>query len=143
MPADASVSWLSPGVPSAPSLIPKNWPDQGKIQIQNLSVRYDSSLKPVLKHVNALISPGQKVSVSSCPPRASRLPPGQNPLPQGWPWAPHTDKAQPPSPLLLPAPSAALTHQEDGYPTLPRLRGLLSGPPCKWSGALPGHCPHP
>ncbi|XP_015425505.1 PREDICTED: ATP-binding cassette sub-family C member 8 isoform X5 [Myotis davidii] len=44
----------------APSLIPKNWPDQGKIQIQNLSVRYDSSLKPVLKHVNALISPGQK-----------------------------------------------------------------------------------
>lgn len=43
-------------------MIPKNWPDQGKIQIQNLSVRYDSSLKPVLKHVNALISPGQKVS---------------------------------------------------------------------------------
>lgn len=50
-----------PAWPLAPSLIPKNWPDQGKIQIQNLSVRYDSSLKPVLKHVNALISPGQKV----------------------------------------------------------------------------------
>ncbi|XP_058993540.1 ATP-binding cassette sub-family C member 8 isoform X8 [Mustela lutreola] len=47
----------------APSLIPKNWPDQGKIQIQNLSVRYDSSLKPVLKHVNALISPGQKIGI--------------------------------------------------------------------------------
>nr|XP_023501902.1 ATP-binding cassette sub-family C member 8 isoform X4 [Equus caballus] len=46
-----------------PSLIPKNWPDQGKIQIQNLSVRYDSSLKPVLKHVNALISPGQKIGI--------------------------------------------------------------------------------
>lgn len=53
--------WLTPAWPPAPSLIPKNWPDQGKIQIQNLSVRYDSSLKPVLKHVNALISPGQKV----------------------------------------------------------------------------------
>ncbi|XP_036283428.1 ATP-binding cassette sub-family C member 8 isoform X1 [Pipistrellus kuhlii] len=49
--------------PPAPSLIPKNWPDQGKIQIQNLSVRYDSSLKPVLKHVNALISPGQKIGI--------------------------------------------------------------------------------
>ncbi|XP_037695234.1 ATP-binding cassette sub-family C member 8 isoform X3 [Choloepus didactylus] len=47
----------------ASSLIPKNWPDQGKIQIQNLSVRYDSSLKPVLKHVNALISPGQKIGI--------------------------------------------------------------------------------
>uniref|UniRef100_A0A804HI74 ATP binding cassette subfamily C member 8 n=1 Tax=Homo sapiens TaxID=9606 RepID=A0A804HI74_HUMAN len=47
----------------APSLIPKNWPDQGKIQIQNLSVRYDSSLKPVLKHVNALIAPGQKIGI--------------------------------------------------------------------------------
>uniref|UniRef100_A0A8D2K0N4 ATP binding cassette subfamily C member 8 n=1 Tax=Theropithecus gelada TaxID=9565 RepID=A0A8D2K0N4_THEGE len=47
----------------APSLIPKNWPDQGRIQIQNLSVRYDSSLKPVLKHVNALISPGQKIGI--------------------------------------------------------------------------------
>ncbi|ELW70759.1 ATP-binding cassette sub-family C member 8 [Tupaia chinensis] len=47
----------------APSLIPKNWPDQGKIQIHNLSVRYDSSLKPVLKHVNALIAPGQKIGI--------------------------------------------------------------------------------
>ncbi|XP_011748455.1 ATP-binding cassette sub-family C member 8 isoform X10 [Macaca nemestrina] len=56
----------------APSLIPKNWPDQGKIQIQNLSVRYDSSLKPVLKHVNALISPGQKP-----PDEASALAHGQ------------------------------------------------------------------
>lgn len=54
--------WLTPAWLPAPSMIPKNWPDRGKIQIQNLSVRYDSSLKPVLKHVNALISPGQKVT---------------------------------------------------------------------------------
>lgn len=45
----------------APAQIPQNWPDQGEIQIQNLSVRYDSTLKPVLKHVSAHISPGQKV----------------------------------------------------------------------------------
>lgn len=30
-------------------------------------MRYDSSLKPVLKHVNALISPGQKVSWGGSP----------------------------------------------------------------------------
>lgn len=76
----------------APSLIPKNWPDQGKIQIQNLSVRYDSSLKPVLKHVNALISPGQKVGAG----RAGQHPQGHLPTlqashsfrrPVSQPWA--------------------------------------------------------
>ncbi|XP_029438846.1 ATP-binding cassette sub-family C member 8 isoform X1 [Rhinatrema bivittatum] len=45
------------------SQIPQSWPDSGDIQIQNLSVRYDSSLKPVLKHVNAHISPGQKIGI--------------------------------------------------------------------------------
>uniref|UniRef100_A0A670XMY1 ABC transporter domain-containing protein n=2 Tax=Pseudonaja textilis TaxID=8673 RepID=A0A670XMY1_PSETE len=47
----------------SPAQIPQNWPDQGEIQIQNLSVRYDSTLKPVLKHVNAHISPGQKIGI--------------------------------------------------------------------------------
>ncbi|KAJ8249104.1 hypothetical protein GJAV_G00231210 [Gymnothorax javanicus] len=47
----------------AAAQVPDNWPHQGEIQIQNLSVRYDPSLKPVLKHVNAHISPGQKVGI--------------------------------------------------------------------------------
>ncbi|OCT82142.1 hypothetical protein XELAEV_18024654mg [Xenopus laevis] len=47
----------------SPSQIPHNWPENGEIQIQNLSVRYDSSLKPVLKHVNAHITPGQKIGI--------------------------------------------------------------------------------
>uniref|UniRef100_A0A8C6Y5I8 ATP binding cassette subfamily C member 8 n=1 Tax=Naja naja TaxID=35670 RepID=A0A8C6Y5I8_NAJNA len=47
----------------SPTQIPQNWPDQGEIQIQNLSVRYDSTLKPVLKHVSAHISPGQKIGI--------------------------------------------------------------------------------
>ncbi|XP_042302448.1 ATP-binding cassette sub-family C member 8 [Sceloporus undulatus] len=47
----------------SPAQIPQNWPDQGEIQIQNLSVRYDSTLKPVLKHVSAHISPGQKIGI--------------------------------------------------------------------------------
>ncbi|XP_067396777.1 ATP-binding cassette sub-family C member 8 isoform X3 [Emydura macquarii macquarii] len=47
----------------SPSQIPQNWPDRGEIQIQNLSVRYDSNLKPVLKHVSAHISPGQKIGI--------------------------------------------------------------------------------
>lgn len=108
----------------APSLIPKNWPDQGKIQIQNLSVRYDSSLKPVLKHVNALISPGQKVGAG----RAGQHPqghlltlqalhPSRRPVSQ--PWA---------SPLLLLLPP--LTHHGGGH----RLRGALTGPPANGQG---------
>uniref|UniRef100_A0A674AB00 ATP-binding cassette, sub-family C (CFTR/MRP), member 8 n=1 Tax=Salmo trutta TaxID=8032 RepID=A0A674AB00_SALTR len=47
----------------AASQVPDGWPRQGEIQIQNLSVRYDTILKPVLKQVNAHISPGQKVGI--------------------------------------------------------------------------------
>ncbi|XP_073709543.1 ATP-binding cassette sub-family C member 8 isoform X1 [Misgurnus anguillicaudatus] len=46
-----------------PAQIPAGWPKYGEIQIKNLSVRYDSSLKPVLRHVNAHIKPGQKVGI--------------------------------------------------------------------------------
>ncbi|CAL8263544.1 unnamed protein product [Merluccius merluccius] len=45
------------------SQVPDGWPQQGEIQIQNLSVRYDATLKPVLKNVNAHIHPGQKVGI--------------------------------------------------------------------------------
>lgn len=58
---------------TASSQIPQNWPDRGEIQIQNLSVRYDSNLKPVLKHVNAHISPGQKVKNCSGSEKFFRL----------------------------------------------------------------------
>uniref|UniRef100_A0A1A7XP08 ATP-binding cassette, sub-family C (CFTR/MRP), member 8 n=1 Tax=Iconisemion striatum TaxID=60296 RepID=A0A1A7XP08_9TELE len=43
--------------------VPDGWPRQGEIKIQNLSVRYDTTLKPVLKNVNAHVSPGQKVGI--------------------------------------------------------------------------------
>uniref|UniRef100_A0A8C2HEW1 ATP-binding cassette, sub-family C (CFTR/MRP), member 8b n=1 Tax=Cyprinus carpio TaxID=7962 RepID=A0A8C2HEW1_CYPCA len=43
-----------------PAQVPAGWPKYGEIQIKNLSVRYDSSLKPVLRHVSAHIRPGQK-----------------------------------------------------------------------------------
>ncbi|XP_061678387.1 ATP-binding cassette sub-family C member 8 isoform X2 [Syngnathoides biaculeatus] len=45
------------------SQVPDSWPQHGEIQIQNLSVRYDATLKPVLKNVHAHISPGQKVGI--------------------------------------------------------------------------------
>uniref|UniRef100_A0A668VZF0 ATP-binding cassette, sub-family C (CFTR/MRP), member 8 n=1 Tax=Oreochromis aureus TaxID=47969 RepID=A0A668VZF0_OREAU len=45
------------------SQVPDGWPRQGEIKIQNLSVRYDATLKPVLKNVNAHINPGQKVGI--------------------------------------------------------------------------------
>ncbi|KAM6926321.1 ATP-binding cassette sub-family C member 8 isoform 2-T2 [Lycodopsis pacificus] len=45
------------------SQVPDSWPREGEIKIQNLSVRYDATLKPVLKNVNANIQPGQKVGI--------------------------------------------------------------------------------
>ncbi|XP_034390987.1 ATP-binding cassette sub-family C member 8 isoform X2 [Cyclopterus lumpus] len=45
------------------SQVPDGWPREGEIKIQNLSVRYDATLKPVLKNVNANINPGQKVGI--------------------------------------------------------------------------------
>ncbi|XP_051808767.1 ATP-binding cassette sub-family C member 8 isoform X3 [Acanthochromis polyacanthus] len=48
---------------AAVSQVPDGWPREGEIKIQNLSVRYDTTLKPVLKNVNAHVSPGQKVGI--------------------------------------------------------------------------------
>ncbi|XP_067346643.1 ATP-binding cassette sub-family C member 9 isoform X2 [Channa argus] len=45
------------------SQVPENWPHNGEIEIHDLCVRYDPLLKPVLKHVNAYIKPGQKVGI--------------------------------------------------------------------------------
>ncbi|KAM9327438.1 LOW QUALITY PROTEIN: ATP-binding cassette sub-family C member 9 [Pholidichthys leucotaenia] len=45
------------------SQVPENWPEEGEIKIHDLCVRYDPMLKPVLKHVNAYIKPGQKVGI--------------------------------------------------------------------------------
>ncbi|KAM4614609.1 ATP-binding cassette sub-family C member 9 isoform 1-T1 [Polymixia lowei] len=45
------------------SQVPEDWPQHGEIKIQDLCVRYDPMLKPVLKHVNAYIDPGQKVGI--------------------------------------------------------------------------------
>ncbi|KAI4797432.1 hypothetical protein KUCAC02_025091 [Chaenocephalus aceratus] len=45
------------------SQVPENWPQTGEIKIQDLCVRYDPMLKPVLKHVNMYIEPGQKVGI--------------------------------------------------------------------------------
>uniref|UniRef100_A0A8C3TXE5 ATP binding cassette subfamily C member 9 n=1 Tax=Catharus ustulatus TaxID=91951 RepID=A0A8C3TXE5_CATUS len=46
-----------------PSQVPKDWPKEGEIKIENLCVRYENNLKPVLKHVKAYIKPGQKVGI--------------------------------------------------------------------------------
>lgn len=120
-----------PHWPPAPSLIPKNWPDQGKIQIQNLSVRYDSSLKPVLKHVNALISPGQKVGAG----RAGQYPQGRlltlRALQISHPSRPSVSQPWA-SPFLLLLPP--LTHHGDRHHRLRGLRGALSGPPANGQG---------
>lgn len=51
-----------------PSQVPKDWPQEGEIKIENLCVRYENNLKPVLKHVKAYIKPGQKVLYNSYDP---------------------------------------------------------------------------
>ncbi|KAF4802501.1 ATP-binding cassette sub-family C member 9 [Turdus rufiventris] len=51
------------GVLHDPSQVPKDWPQEGEIKIENLCVRYENNLKPVLKHVKAYIKPGQKVGI--------------------------------------------------------------------------------
>ncbi|XP_069084641.1 ATP-binding cassette sub-family C member 9 isoform X1 [Pleurodeles waltl] len=45
------------------SQVPEDWPQNGEIKIHDLCVRYESNLKPVLKHVKAYIKPGQKVGI--------------------------------------------------------------------------------
>uniref|UniRef100_A0A8C8VR43 ATP binding cassette subfamily C member 9 n=1 Tax=Pelusios castaneus TaxID=367368 RepID=A0A8C8VR43_9SAUR len=46
-----------------PSQVPEDWPQEGEIKIEDLCVRYENNLKPVLKHVKAYIKPGQKVGI--------------------------------------------------------------------------------
>ncbi|XP_063302724.1 ATP-binding cassette sub-family C member 9 isoform X3 [Pelobates fuscus] len=43
--------------------VPEDWPKDGEIKISDLCVRYETNLKPVLKHVKAYIKPGQKVGI--------------------------------------------------------------------------------
>ncbi|XP_053575092.1 ATP-binding cassette sub-family C member 9 isoform X2 [Bombina bombina] len=46
-----------------PQQVPDDWPKDGEIKINDLCVRYENNLKPVLKHVKAYIKPGQKVGI--------------------------------------------------------------------------------
>lgn len=56
-----TLSVYVPGFAADISQVPEDWPQHGEIKIQDLCVRYDPILKPVLKHVNAFINPGEKV----------------------------------------------------------------------------------
>lgn len=40
-----------------------NWPNQGQIEFKNYSTSYRENLDPVLKHINLVISPGEKIGV--------------------------------------------------------------------------------
>lgn len=46
-----------------PSNSPKNWPDQGCIKFKNIYMRYADEDPPVLKGLNIVIHPGEKVGV--------------------------------------------------------------------------------
>lgn len=43
--------------------MPPNWPYQGRIEFQNVSLRYAPNEQPVLKNLNIVIESGNKVSI--------------------------------------------------------------------------------
>ncbi|XP_041973568.1 ATP-binding cassette sub-family C member 4-like [Aricia agestis] len=48
---------------SPKTLPPKNWPEQGRIVIKDLYLRYDEGLEPVLRNLNIVIEGGWKVGI--------------------------------------------------------------------------------
>ncbi len=42
---------------------PKHWPEKGKIEFQNLCVRYGSEKEPFLKNITCVINPLEKVCI--------------------------------------------------------------------------------
>ncbi|KAK1622226.1 ABC transporter [Colletotrichum phormii] len=43
--------------------IPRQWPSQGQVEIQNVTVSYSEETRPVLKGVSLSIEPGEKVAI--------------------------------------------------------------------------------
>lgn len=43
--------------------LPQNWPQSGRIQFDNVSVRYDSMQDAVLRKITFEILPGEKVGI--------------------------------------------------------------------------------
>ena len=41
--------------------LPDGWPSEGRVQFEDVSVRYDESLDPVLRNINLDIKPGEQV----------------------------------------------------------------------------------
>lgn len=39
------------------------WPKEGRVQMENLSLYYDPDDPPVLKNLNIIINPGEKVCI--------------------------------------------------------------------------------
>ncbi|KAJ3946137.1 uncharacterized protein N0V96_004494 [Colletotrichum fioriniae] len=46
-----------------PDNIPRQWPSQGQVEIQNITVSYSAETRPVLKGVSLSIQPGEKVAI--------------------------------------------------------------------------------
>lgn len=43
--------------------VPAAWPTEGKIEVENLSVAYKETLPPVLKNLNFVIKPGERIGI--------------------------------------------------------------------------------
>ncbi len=43
----------------------KEWPSEGRIQFEKVSLRYDSTLDPVIFDLNLVIKAGEKVKITN------------------------------------------------------------------------------
>lgn len=50
-----------PPPPVDPAPLPENWPSQGRIEFMEVDVQYRAGLDPVLRDINCVIFPGEKV----------------------------------------------------------------------------------
>ncbi|KAG8183008.1 hypothetical protein JTE90_017096 [Oedothorax gibbosus] len=51
------------GPPKDITNVPDNWPENGSISFQNVSMKYDSNSDPILKNITLSIKPGEKVGI--------------------------------------------------------------------------------
>ena len=51
-------------IPETDSLLPENWPSAGKIEFENVTVKYRENLEPALKNVSLSVNSLEKIGVA-------------------------------------------------------------------------------
>ena len=59
----AHYSDMAPERTRGPSLVPANWPSQGKVEFRDVTLQYNATAQPALRNVSFTIAPGDKIGV--------------------------------------------------------------------------------